>query len=421
MMRKSAQALVAFSICQAVSGALYAESFLVRNLDDNLQEGSLRWAIESANADLELDTIEFDAGLTGTIVLSSGLPGLNGALEISGPGAEIITISGNSQYRPFSVLSGSNVTLTGLTIANGQTTSLEGGGGIHNAGDLTVTDCVISNNHANFDGGAIHNVDGGSLLVSQSTLSCNTSSEDGVGAGISNKIGTVQIIESTLSGNVGAYYGGAVDNDTGGTLTIERSTLYANQALIGGAVANVGTLYIRNSTLSGNYATGNEATGDGGGGIDNLGEAIVDFSTLTENSALSGGGFKNENTASLTVNYSLVVNSTTGENCFNNGGIFDAQGVNFATDNSCGAGFTVGEINLGPLVDNGGPTKTHALLAESIAIDAALDCKLEDNSPVLVDQRGWARPVNLCDSGAFEGVGSLPAVIFDDGFESSCQ
>ena len=415
MPRRSVQTLIAFTTCMAFFGTVQAATFSVDNLNDS-GAGTLRAAIVSANANPGPDTIEFNAGLNGTIVLSSDLPQLTGDVEITGPGAEIITISGQSLYRPFFVSSGNTVTLTGLTIANGQS-SLVGsggtGGGIHNEGNLTVTDCVLSNNHAEFDGGAIRNF-GGSLVVSQSTLSGNTVGESGVGAGISNAgAGTVSIIESTLTANTGAYYGGAVDNE--GTVTIARSTLSANGARIGGAVANVGTLSIRNSTLSGNVAT------ETSGGIDNfLGEASVEFSTLTENAANSGGGI--ENAASISIKNSLVVNSAAGNNCVNDGGTFTALGVNFATDASC-AGFTqttAGGINLGPLADNGGPTQTHALLSGSVAIDAALDCTLSDGAtPVTQDQRGQARPAGAeCDSGAFEGSDSLPETIFLDGFES---
>jgi hypothetical protein len=412
MPRTYVQVLVVFAACMAVSGALHAASFLVDNLN-NGGTGTLRAAIESANVNPGFDTIDFDAGLNGTIVLSSGLPQLTDDVEISGPGADVITVSGNSLHRPFFVSSGSTATLRGLTIANGRSSLVVSGGtggAIQNEGNLTVIDCVLSNNHAEFDGGAIRNVDG-SLVVNHSTLSNNTVGESGVGAGISNAgTGIVEIKESTLTANIGAYYGGAVDNE--GTITIVRSTLSNNAALIGGASSNVGALHIRNSTISGNEATA------GSGAIDNYaGEAHVEFSTLQGNFAGSFGSIANN--ASITFKNSLVVNSVAGVNCVHDaGGTFTSLGVSFATDTSC-LGFTQateGEINLGPLEDNGGPTQTHALQVGSVALDAALDCTLIDGStPVTRDQRGQGRPVGAdCDSGAFE---FLPAVIFRDGFE----
>jgi hypothetical protein len=60
---------------------------------------------------------------------------------------------------------------------------------------------------------------------------------------------------------------------------------------------------------------------------------------------------------------------------------------------------TEGELNLGPLQDNGGPTMTHALLPGSVAIDVipADMCEVDE------DQRGEPRPGGaMCDVGAFE-------------------
>lgn len=411
MNRRSVQALIAFSTCMAVSGVLHAESFLVENLNDS-GVGTLRAAIVSANANPGPDTIDFDAGLNGTIVLASALPNLTEDVVISGPGAEVITVSGNSLLQPFFIAGDSTVTLSGLTIADGQSGI---GGGVGNEGDLTITHCVLTNNHAETDGGAIDNF-GGSLVVNQSTLTGNTMGESGVGAGISNTgAGTVSIIESTFTGNTAGFSGGAIYNED--TITIVRSTLSSNSAgFYGGAVENTGTLTIRNSTLSENVA------GELGGGIDNLGgEVSVEFSTLTENAASSGGGIGNDG-GSVKNKNTLVVKSTAGGNCVNfGGGTFTALGVNFATDASCPefTQATAGEVNLGPLADNGGPTQTHALLATSVAIDAALDCTLSDSAtPVTQDQRGQARPAGPeCDSGAFEGSASVPDTIFLDGFE----
>jgi len=65
---------------------------------------------------------------------------------------------------------------------------------------------------------------------------------------------------------------------------------------------------------------------------------------------------------------------------------------------------------LGPLADNGGSTRTLALLAGSAAIDHVVtSCTDQQGSPLDVDQRGVTRPqdgddngVARCDVGAFE-------------------
>ena len=78
------------------------------------------------------------------------------------------------------------------------------------------------------------------------------------------------------------------------------------------------------------------------------------------------------------------------------------EGYNLADDATCEFGATgdrvVADARLAPLGDNGGPTRTHALLAGSPAIDGG------DPSRCLPrDQRLIDRPGGACDIGAFEG------------------
>ncbi len=65
------------------------------------------------------------------------------------------------------------------------------------------------------------------------------------------------------------------------------------------------------------------------------------------------------------------------------------------------------ELNLGPLQDNDGPTETHALESESVAIDKIPEeaCVDAAGEPLTTDQRGQPRPEpggSMCDVGAFE-------------------
>ena len=98
------------------------------------------------------DTITFDAALTAggaaTITLTGALPDLSSDITINGPGANLLTVSGNQVTRVFNVTSGVTIGLSGLTIANGNVTSGGGGvgGGILNAGTLTITGCAVSGN-----------------------------------------------------------------------------------------------------------------------------------------------------------------------------------------------------------------------------------------------------------------------------------
>ena len=69
--------------------------------------------------------------------------------------------------------------------------------------------------------------------------------------------------------------------------------------------------------------------------------------------------------------------------------------------------FTLADPLLGPLQDNGGPTRTHALLMGSPAIDAGNSGGCTDNlgAALTSDQRGQPRPLaghGRCDIGAYE-------------------
>src|SRR5262249_51200604 len=114
---------------------------------------------------------------------------------------------------------------------------------------------------------------------------------------------------STLSGNSAANSGGGIYN-SGGTLTVSNSTLSGNSAAVGGGgISNFGTLTLSNSTLSGNSAA------NSGGGIDSgfgvFGAPLpVSNCPRSGNSASFGGGVYN--LGQLTLCNSLVVNSPSG-------------------------------------------------------------------------------------------------------------
>src|SRR5262245_26547475 len=89
--------------------------------------GSLRQAINDANACSDTNIIEFDAGVTGTITLTSGQLLIAGHVTINGPGADVLSVDGNNATRVF-YITNHTVTITGLTIANGNAGVGSGGG-----------------------------------------------------------------------------------------------------------------------------------------------------------------------------------------------------------------------------------------------------------------------------------------------------
>jgi predicted outer membrane repeat protein len=288
--------------------------------------------------------------------------------------------------------SGIIVNLDTLTVTS-STVSGNEGTGIYNAGTLTLTNSTVSGNTATLDGGGIYNA--GTLTLTNSTVSDNTA-ENGVGGGIRNA-GTLTLTNSTVSGNTSGTDGGGIVNSFG-TLTLTNSTVSGNTAEFGdgGGIVSLGTLTLTNSTVSDNTAE----NGDGGG--------IVSFGTLTlTNSTVSG----NTGASIFSINGTLTLtNSVVDGGCeVDADSIITSNGYNIeSTGNTCGldqgtdqVDVTEGELNLGPLQDNGGPTETHALGAGSVAIDhiPADMCEVDE------DQRGEPRPEtgdSMCDVGAFE-------------------
>ena len=96
--------------------------------------------------------------------------GITGSLTITGGGASTTVIDGNKSVRPNSrvLVAGSGITvnISGVTIRNGGTGG--GGGGIFNAGILTLSNSTVSGNNAGDGGGGIFNDDGGTLTLTNS-------------------------------------------------------------------------------------------------------------------------------------------------------------------------------------------------------------------------------------------------------------
>ena len=268
---------------------------VLNNLDSG--KGSLRTVIAHAKSN---DVIVFAPGLDGqTITLTSGELYITKSLTIQGPGAGQLAVSGNHPVggnggsRVFEVAATAQVTLSGVTIRNGDgagnVVGYDGdGGGILNRGTLTVSNCTVSDNQAFNDGGGIYNI--GTLTVNGCTVSDNAAlgTASGLGGGLGGGIynaGTLNVSGCTLSSSSPAtgtaqhaLDGGGIYNV--GTATVSKSTLAVNGALggYGGGIYNVGTLTVSSCTLSGDIAT------YGGGGIYNAGTLTVLDSIFSGNS-----------------------------------------------------------------------------------------------------------------------------------------
>jgi hypothetical protein len=236
-------------------------TFTVGNLDDSGPE-SLRQAILDANDNPGADLIRFaPAARDGTITLTSGQLSITDDLILDGPGVNRLTISGNDASRVLSVSgSGTDVEIRDLTIANGRATDatvvgpigpVTLGGALLNTGARVILSHVnMDNNQAVGDiaqGGAIANVFGASLVVTDSTFTANRAAGTMVGSGgaiLNEGVGSVLVLDhSTFTGNQataslgagpvinqGNAVGGAVKNAAGGQATVSHTTFEGNLA-----------------------------------------------------------------------------------------------------------------------------------------------------------------------------------------------
>jgi hypothetical protein len=375
---------------------------LVDENDGNFTAGdvSLREAIWVAGNE---QTINFAPNLVGTIALDSQLV-IEQTLTINGNGADRLSVSGNNTSRVFEIRPGANVGINGLTIRNGAAMG-DSGGGIANYGNLTLRNSIVSDNIATY-GGGIRNASTGILNLDNSTLKNNRATQEG--GGIWNDSGNVNITWSTLDSNTSGQNGAGVANI--GTLRITNSTLSNNRT---GRGWNGGALYqeLGSTTLINSTISGNEA-GYGGGIRQIGGDITINFSTIANNTAMGGGGIHRHLAyGTTTIGNSIIAGNRMLYNLSSDVyGNFNSQGYNLISDITGSSGFggngdQVGygiDAKLGPLNNNGGPTRTHALLPGSPAIDA-FNANFGRFSPSGTDQRGKIRlPRGQWDIGAFE-------------------
>ena len=373
--------------------------------DYSLGELTLREAIYIASKNSTADEIVFAEGLSGSIVLDSQLT-VGGEVTITGPGADVATIDANQSGRVFSINSGADVTISGLTITGGSVTGANQGGAIHNAGDLTLSSVVVTDNHSAVYGGAIYSAGGNAKLrIEDSTVALNIASNTGGAIYMNSALTDALVIErSTFYGNdantAGAIYLSGSDGLTG-TATISNSTFSGNRALTssGGAIKNAASappLTIINSTIAYNTSV------SGGGGIDMHNNSDNRF-TL-HNTILA----HNDATSATTDNLNRSVKSGSSYNVIGYSSV--SSGLSGVPSNILlGSGVSAG---LAPLGYYGGKTKTHALLVGSPALNVG-----NDSLAPAIDQRGQGRPdtsPSSSDIGAYEaGLGTTLTVRSD--------
>ena len=399
------------------------------------------------------DTIAFVSGLSGTITLTQGELEVASDIRLQGPGADLVTVDAGGNSRVFYICAGPNTLIEGLTITGGSDSKGGGlydecgsgftlrnvvvtgneatsdiGGGLLARGPMTIIDSVFSNNTAVGRGGGMYVV--GDLVMTGTILTGNTVSDSDSGGGGAFGKGNMTISSSTFDSNiVGDCGGGLYSAVTSGTVTITGSTFSNNEAdnCYGGGIdidGNYNDVLIANTTI-----TGNSARSGGGLHLDFGNVATIAQTTIVGNTAIStdalysGGG--------IHISEEMVGLSLSGTIVSGNSAVAGAADVSVG-ENPVPGSMTADDSLLGEvdsrimvtgtgnidsttpgveaLADNGGPTKTMALSSTSPALDAgpATVAVFPDNE---FDQRGVGFPRvfgTRVDIGAFESPGFPP-------------
>ena len=297
----SAQALVVRNAAETLEDRTLLTAFTVVNTNVS-GAGSLRDAIEQANANAGADTITFDAALAGqTIVVSTEMQ-ITDDLTITGLGADQLTLSGDGTRRLFRIDDGDaetsiSVELSGFTLTNGFA-NVTSGGAIHSLETLSISDVLFTDNEASVFSGPIHGGSYGGAIYSAGDLTVTNStfvrnSADWYGGAIYSTEGLLSITGCDFTENQTSYSGGAILVQNG-DLTVASSTFTENSSdsLGGGIYIMQGLLTVGDTVFTDN------SSGTGGAIYHQISssfppvltELSITGSTFQGNTANSSGG-----------------------------------------------------------------------------------------------------------------------------------
>lgn len=359
---------------------------------------------DADNDGFPIDLIKFEPGLNGETITTSRELTISSSVAIFGPGSDELTISGGTDFddnhRVFQISDSNSdsladVLIQGLTIRDGGNgSSAVAGAGIRNDENLTLFDVRIESNDAGAEsgGGLAHAF--GLLDVESSTFARNQAGGEGGGLFVSS--GSGNISGSTVSNNLaGRIAGGAMLR---GEVTLLNSTVSGNEAVNdGGGIFSTAKTIISNTTITGNRADIDSSGGQGGGGVGGN-SSTLDLTNTIIAGNLAGGRPNDLQSADVAASHSLIGTATPFM-----GGVIDGVSGNIVGQGGTGS-LPISSILNTELLDNGGRTKTHALVENSRAVNAGTERASN------FDQRGFG----------FEGTkfGATDMGSIESGFDS---
>jgi len=276
----------------------------VTNLSGNAGTmNSLPWCIGFINTKNDPNnSISFDPNLTGVIQLTAAMPAIAHNTNIFGTGSvDIARVQNAPNFRIFTIPGPVTCNFSNLDISGGfaDTDAGGAGGGIFNAGNLTLTLCKIHDNRSTHNGGGIYNQ--GNLTLQSSWVIGNLAesrpSSPGQagtkvnGGGVYSSGGILSVIDSTIDGNFATGSGGGIyaGNHVTVTITEESKITYNRAGVSGGGLFATGDG--SSLTMTGGEIGYNEAGADGGG-VASLHTITLNFSDvdLRTNRATNGKG-----------------------------------------------------------------------------------------------------------------------------------
>ncbi|MEX0676404.1 MAG: autotransporter-associated beta strand repeat-containing protein [Pirellulales bacterium] len=285
------------------SASARAATFVVNSTADTGAPGTLRWAINQANAaGAGTHTVTFALPPSSTIALASPLPPLNNAsatILINGSAAAGLIVSGASPNQIFTVQSGP-VSILNLSIAGtgnltktGASTLILSGTNTYSGG-TTVSAGVLQGNTASLQGNIVDDAN-----VTFNQTAAGTYAGDASGTGSLTKTGAGTL---TLSGT-NTYSGGT---------TVSAGVLQGNTTSLQGNIANNANVTFNQSTTgthSGNVSGTGSLTKTGTGTV-----ILSGTNTYTGGTTVSAGvlqGDTNSLQRNITNNANVTFDQTT--------------------------------------------------------------------------------------------------------------